>query len=293
MMRCPHCNVPLTSDEERGSNCPACGGSISTAISAKESRHREIHPEAVAEEPYRETYRETYRERMPEGTPLLGWASVRTTFTLFVTGWILIHASTLITLLVEEGSRVARNPPGGLLYLMAFISFAIVAGAVQCVTSMCMALAVPAESRARGWGIGILVSLVLSLGAFLVLTGSRFGMEPGLAKALAYVCVGGVFLSKLLYTGFVQALARQFRLPGVAIATLIYLVLELALFTWYFIGVVRNDPRHAGPLDDILGGPGAPENRWIVTIVSVAMCGWFVSMVLVVRSAITRSLLRR
>jgi hypothetical protein len=292
MKRCPNCNVPLTSDEERGANCPACGASLSTGFTAKEPAwERESRPEPV------DDYRETYRDTSLVGSSLLGWASLRTSFTIFVIGWLLVQGSMLVTVLVEGAARHMGPPPGAYLMLFNLMGLAVIAGAVHFLTGMCMALTVPSESSAKGWGIGIIFSLVLSLGALLVVTGSaRLVGDPGLARALAYLFLGGLFLAKLLYTGFVHGVARHYGLRGLAVTILVYLALELALFVWVFIQSARNEPlgrQVVGPLDDIFGGPGTPGSRWLTILISTVMCGWFVSMVLVVRGAITRSLLRR
>jgi hypothetical protein len=293
MKRCPHCNNPLTSDEEREANCPACGGSLSTGVTAKQTWQRESRPEPLPEE---ESFRETYRDVTPASTSLLGWASVRTSFTIFVTGWLLIQGSMLVTLLIEGAALRMGPPPGALLVLLNLFSLAIIAGVVHFLTGMCMALAVPSESSAKGWGIGIILSLALSLAAIMIATGSfRLGGDPGLGKVLGYAFLGGLFLAKILYTGFVFGVARHYGLSGLSIAILVYLALELAMFTWIFIRSVTNEPfrQQIGPLDDIFGTPGKAENRWIMIAVSTVMCAWFVSMVIVVRGAITRSLLRR
>jgi hypothetical protein len=291
MTRCPHCNIPLTSDEARGGNCPSCGGALSTSVTTA--------PWERESPPHRFTMEEdSYRETAPASRSVLGWASVRTSFTLFVTGWILLQGSMLLLLLITETLRNARGGmPGGILVLATLVNLAIVAGAVHFLTGMCMALAVPGESSVKGWGVGIVFSLALSLAALLILTGSvgGFGGDPGLAKVLSYLFLGGLFLAKVLYTGFVQGLARHFRYRGLALAALMYLVLELGLFIWVFVRSARNEPfrRHNGPLDEIFGGAGSQEEHMLMIIVSTVMCAWFVSMVLVVRSAITRTIMNR
>jgi len=294
MRRCPHCNVPLTSDEERGANCPACGGSLSTGITTKESWVRESRPEPLPVDDYHETYRDT--RPSPGGSSLLGWASVRTSFTIFVTGWLLIQGAVFLSLLVEGAARRMAPPVQGdpLFILLNLIGLAVIAGSVHFLTGMCMALIVPSESSAKGWGIGIVVSLLLSLGALLIVTGSFRGGNPNVARALGYLFLGGLFVAKMLYTGFVFGVARHFRFRGVAVTLLVYLALELVLFTWIFIRSIQNEPfGRVEPFENVFGGPGTPESRWIVIVVSSVMCAWFISMVLVVRGAITRSLLRR
>jgi hypothetical protein len=266
-------------------SCPVCGKPLETAITAQPPRPKRSVLDSLL-------LRDIVLDNDPPGGDrMLAWASIRTSLTIFASGWVLIQVAIWLVRLTTEATKLRGEAASGVGIMLMLSSLALGAGVVHCVTGMCMSVVVPAEANARGWSRSIAVSLLVSLFGFLGLFST-----PGPPLALDDVrivmqdlCIGGIFVTKLLYTRFLRVLAEHLKLAGVVKAANNYVWCEGAIFFWVFVTLVHGTDANvfvAGPLQ-------AVSNEWLRIFAFSALCVWFVGMVVIVRSALTETLAGR
>jgi hypothetical protein len=216
---------------------------------------------------------------------MLAWASVRTSLTVFATGWILVHVASFFVTLLREG--INRQGPGatGLLFLQLLAYLALGTGLVLYVTGMCMSVAAPGEADLKGRARGIVACLCASLLAFLVFFQQPRAAAEDYRKIMLGLFAGAAFLAKLLYTRFLRGLAQHFELPRVAAAAEAYFCCEVLFFLWALVLLIQGPGQaaQAAPLELL-------RQDWLALLASGALCVWFAGMILTVRTAMTQTL---
>jgi hypothetical protein len=270
-----------------------------------------MNPHRVRQEP-------AAQEPPPGIKGLLGWAVVRTALSLFAAGWILIQAAS--ALLLGLGHWASELEPAAAQVLNLLFTLAYGVGVVYFLTGMGMACAVPAESGARRAAWGIVACLALSAAGWVLWSAASYQNRevlqeiaqeideaqkknpkagpptkaelerqlaarqwgPDVLKALTITFVGGLCLAKLLFSGFLWAVARYLREQVLASGLVIYLLAE-ALGVAVVVSVLLRPAgkRVTTPLA-LFGG------NWYAVGAASAFCTWFLVNLFLVRRALTR-----
>lgn len=199
------------------------------------------------------------------GTLAGGWNVVRIALTLMFWSTIAVIAIAVLMVLfmllmaAAEGGRMGRGPRmdalGPILVLFGL-------GALVCYlvifVGLCMCIAAPPESRARGLAVSSVVCIVAAilayfLGIFLLFFmargGGRFG-GPDFAEIVLPIVVivaaaGTAIAGQVLHVLYLKAVARYFRNESVAqsttgLLTLYFVFLGLYLVMIFMTTAVRN-----------------------------------------------------
>jgi hypothetical protein len=288
--RCPHCNNPLTADERKLRNCPACGKPLAVGVAAEPGLMRESGG-VISRGPL-----------IAGVSSAPGWGTMRAALAIFGLGWFLVQANIVTVFILRENLR--GDIPSVLEILITLLALAAVIGSIYFLTGICMSCAVPGESGAKPWGIGAAFCLFVSLVVFMLLMAADLTnrraqhpndrWNPETIKILGYTFAGGIFLAKILFTGCLWGIARHFLKTGLSITLFLFLLLELAGVITLFVYFVKDVP---------LGNPGAGtvisapidmlySKKWYSIGISSGLCVLFLIQVLMVRATITRAMSR-
>lgn len=324
LLRCPQCSNPVTADESRLGTCPGCGASLTgvlEGIARHEARpHRLTIPELEAP-----AWRGEVEPPQPREIRMLGWGTTRAALALSAVGFTLCGVSLAVLLLWTRASFGRGNLDEATI-TPALFAILLIVGAVLGVTGISMAVAVPADSRARGLATASLLFLLLSGIAVVLqmtadvqnlnvhLRNDRRRLEdlrkfrpndverqrredevpswtPTMQRMLSYALVFSSLLANIFYTLSLWMIARHFHRPRLAMSIILYLAFTVVLQLVAILIVIAES----------LPGVNRPAFAALLEKETLAWSGlalfsalgvWFLVNVFLLRRQLTRALLR-
>jgi hypothetical protein len=312
--RCPHCDVPLTAEEQLRVTCPSCHEKLDrpapVRVSAKDV---DWEDEAL---PVRKP-----RDRRA----VLGWGTVRAALALTALGLVLLlgPGTGLIVLL-----RLVKEPHEYQVYLRLALTAALALGVVLLPVGQLMCAAVPALSRARGFATVFVLLAVLMAGVGVALfynqvhkpaprlgqddqppaqaaKGGGMGMgkmqppprEPPAREPLGETVVWSLWvglyglgiLAHAFFTATLFQISRHLQDGALGVSLLLFLCVSLVFASGVvLLYAVRTFPNRR---DDLVA-PLPDWASWSMLAVAVLLLLWELIQVLWTRGIITRAMLR-
>jgi hypothetical protein len=302
LYRCPSCDVPLTQSEYSSGYCPSCRQSLGSVGGG--GGRGASYGSAMSSSSYgREPVFASRPARVFSRPGLLAWCTVRTGLSLTAIGsiMILIGFIFLILLILTAPAR----PSGVLAVVIVLCTATSAIGAVLLVVGMLMCLPVPAESGARGWMVGTLLSLIISgllVVIFIILDAPTEPIRRDLLTnvhirfIMLYLLVFMIILVHVFYSAFLIAVAGYFHANGLRAGLIIYLavslvaqIIGLLMFVLISQGTMTVHMEPATGLHD----PKVQQMlNWVGRAAQAILLIWFFIQVLLIRSTIVDQLMR-